>query len=192
MKEEFVPVYMASTVAVAQKLADRLTRNGIESFVDDTLSPMYGMSLGPQSRVINVRSPAEPRAREIIESFQAEYNPPMPQDWQGEQTGLEIVKPQRPSDDSPNEPYAPGTEALSEDTDPAGPESAYLRDDRGAAQAGHRDRIQSIGADRPPIEMPDAEDPELTEQPLDKLDVNERLAAESLRHPTADSPPRND
>jgi hypothetical protein len=190
MREDFVPVYMASTVAVAQKLADRLTRSGIESFVDDTESPLYGMSLGPQSKVVHVRTPAEPRAREIIRDFQKQYDPPRPEDAQNEETGLELPKAQRPSDDSPNEPYSPGIESMARSADPPAPETAYMGDESGRRRETHQDEVASLGADRPPFDEPDVEADDIEEQPIDELNVDERIDVEELEHPAASPPER--
>lgn len=190
MQEGFAPVYMASTVAVAQKLADRLSNAGIETFVDDTESPMYGMSLGPQSKVVHVRAMAEKRAREIIQDFQKQYDPPMPEDWQGEETGFELPKPQRPSDDSPNEPYNPGTEKLAGSAEPDNPEMAHMRDESNRRIGVSHNEVEAVGADRSPLDMPDAESPEVEEQPMEDLDVTEQLDVDEMRRPTAARPPK--
>lgn len=189
MKEDFVPVYLASTVAVAQKLADRLSNRGIETFVDDTESPMYGMSLGPHSKVIHVREPAEASAREIVQDFQQEYDPPTnPEDWAGQETGMEVVRRTRPSDDSPNEPYQPGTESMAGHAEPGTPELAYMQHENGSDQPVYREEVKAIGGDRPLEESPDIESPEVENQKLDDLNVNEQLDIEESRHPAADMP----
>lgn len=180
MIEDFVPVYMASTVAVAQKLADRLARSGIESFVDDTESPMYGMSLGPQSKLVHVRAPSEARAREVIHDFQKNYDPPVSEDPQNPETGQELPKPQRPSDDSPNEPYSPGTEKMAKSADPDNPELAYMHDETGARRAVHGKEIWAVGADRSPLEMPDSETDDKSEfAPAEPSNSAGRLRAET-------------
>jgi len=189
MREDFLPVYMASTVAVAQRLADRLTRAGIETFVDDTESPLYGMSLGPQSKVVHVRAPTEGLAREIIRDFQEEYDPPQrPEDWEGEATGLELPKPQRPSDDSPNEPYSPGTERMAAASDPDNPEISEMVDDSGQTRPVRREDVSSVDADRPVAETPDVETPEVQEQSVEDMDVGDHLDVDELKHPAAEPP----
>jgi hypothetical protein len=174
MKEHLVTVYRAPTVMEAQRAADLLKQAGIECFVYDTESPMYGAPLGPGSRLVQVRSAALDPAHEVIREFEEAGHPQVPrEDWPREETGLELPRRDRPTEDSPNEPQGQGTEKLSRERPGIeAPESPDLEE----IQRDEAERPLGWGAAGEDLEKkPEIEQPEIEEERIDRLDIEEAL-----------------
>lgn len=178
MKEHLITVYRAPTVLEAQSAADLLKEAGIECFVEDTESPMYGAPLGPGSRIVQVRSAASEPAREIIRRYEQAGHPGVPpEEWPREETGLELPRGDRPSQDSPNEPQGQGTEKLSEERPGTeAPEAPELKE----VEREEAERPLGWGAAGEDLEKaPDVERPEVEEEKIDRLDIGEMLEDDS-------------
>lgn len=78
MKEDLTEIYRAPTVSDAQRLADRLSHAGIESFVNDVEEPMHGLPAGPRGRTVSVRTAATSQAREIVEAHERDPQDEVP------------------------------------------------------------------------------------------------------------------
>ena len=192
MEDRLVPVYRALTADDAQLLADRLDRAGVEAFVDSTDSPMYGATEGPRSRVVHVRAPVSEQAREIVARFEeVEGRPGVPADeWQREETGLELAEDQRPRNDSSMEDMERGTGRM--ETEPRQPEAAEtegLVDSSDTTEDVGDERIEGIGADRGLTQEADVERPEVEEQPIDELDTSQERDESETGTPAANLRP---
>ncbi len=187
MKDDLVPIYLALTVDDAQRLADKLRVAGIESFVDQTDSPMYGATQGPSSRIVRVRRVETGPARDVMKRFGFKYHPSMArQEWQREETGLELPTREKPSDDSPHEFEGEGNERL--DTDRPGPPSEELMDmitETGEERDLSADEIESYETDRPIAQDADIDRDEIAETRIDDLDVERDFDERETGTPSA-------
>ena len=187
MKDKLVPIYRALTVDDAQRLADKLQHAGIETFVDSTDAPMYGMTQGPAAKVVYVRKAESAHARDLVKQFGFKWHPPVAeQEWQREETGLEMTIPDRPSDDSPNEFEGEGNERLSADR--PGPEAAETEEfigEGGEQMNPDASEIAGFGADRPLRQEADVDRPEVQDQQIDRLDLSAHLSESETATPAA-------
>jgi len=174
MRDELVPVYHALTVDDAQRLADILQRRGVESYVENTVSPLYNMTQGPAAHVVLVDRHAAATARDTVRQYEADWHYGVPRDEQDyEQTGFELPDDPRPSQDDPADNF------ISERThmDRPGPESPevenLITEDRHHEEVDWREhRIVGIGPDRGLTEPPDSDAPEVEDQNLDNLHID--------------------
>ncbi len=72
MPDDLVNVYTAATLFEAKLLADRLEEASIEVFIDNTDSPLDGLTAGDQGNPVRVLPGQANAAREIVAEFQAE------------------------------------------------------------------------------------------------------------------------
>lgn len=72
MSDELVSVYQAQTLPEAELLHQRLTDEGIDSFVEQTASPFDGLVGANQGTHVRVRKQDQERARGVMEIFLAE------------------------------------------------------------------------------------------------------------------------
>jgi len=72
MDHDLVDVYQAASVSEAQLLKDRLSSEGIEAFLDNTDSPLDGLTAANQYIVVRVLPADAGRAREVAAAFAAE------------------------------------------------------------------------------------------------------------------------
>ena len=72
MEHDLVEVYSAASMAEAQLLKDRLKGEGIEAFLDNTDSPLAGLTAANQYIVVRVLPEDAPAARDIAAQFAAE------------------------------------------------------------------------------------------------------------------------
>jgi hypothetical protein len=187
MRDDLVAIYRAPTIDDAQRLADKLQQAGIESFVDSTDAPMYGATQGPAARIVRVRRVQTGAARDVMKRYSFHFHPELPQEEMiYEQTGLELPIPDRPSDDSPNEPEGEGTERM--DADPPGAASVELVDmilDTGQERDISAEEIDRYDGDRSVEQAPEMEREEIEEQLIDDLDVERDLSEHDLSTPSA-------
>ena len=187
MKDKLTPIYRALTVDDAQRLADKLRNAGIEAFVDQTDSPMYGATQGPASRVVYVRKAESAQARDAVKAFGREWHKGLTKnEWLREETGLEMPVPDRPSDDSPNEFEGEGNERLS--AEGVGPESAEVEEfitETGEQRQPDRREIAGFGVDRPLRQDADVDRPEVQDQRIDELDLGSELREPETGTPAA-------
>lgn len=192
MAEKLVPVYRGFTVDDVQRLADYLEERGVESYVDSTQSPMYGMNQGAAAHVLYVDSHIVGYTRQIVRQFIREWHGPVPKDeTENEQSAYEIPTPDRPSDDalsdSPQDqdhPYGPGID----DAERPGRESPEVEDL--IDEAGHEDfdhRIVGFGTDRGISEEDASDEADFEDQPdVDEADSRQGLDEEESRSSESD------
>lgn len=194
MKDDLVQVYEGLTLLDAQELADRLDDAGIEAFTDVTDSPASGLVAGSASKIVLVRKPNAEQARQVVRRFESEGRTGVPRDEHPrEETGLELPTRPRPSDDSPGlDIEGGGNERL--DADAEGAEASEVEGLR-LEDPGHEredvspDRIRGFGADRDLAQPADVDADEVTEQPIDRLDVSSILDEEETATPSANLRP---
>jgi hypothetical protein len=176
MRDQLVPIYHGRTVDDTQRLADKLRAAGIESFVNSTQSPMYGMRAGPSARTLFVREPVMDLVREIVHEFRLAHPGVVERaDRDREETGLELPTGDRPADDSPAEGIAEMTEEMdAERPGPDTPEMAAVHEEL------DEEAIHSMDVDRDYAQQAEVESEEVEDQPLDELDTG-RAAGEGPR-----------
>lgn len=188
MNDDLVPIYRAPTIDDAQRVSDKLKEAGVDAFVDNTTAPLYGVTQGPASRIVLVRSPIAAFARQIVNDYRREYHrDESPADRRTEETGLELPTPDRPKDDAPNDWYAADIEAM--DADRPGPEAPEVEDmvyDRGdRREVPESDKMIRFGADHDMTEDAEIDTPEADDQPIDKLDLSRDLGEPETGTPSA-------
>lgn len=187
MKDKLVAVYRALTVDDAQRLADRLRHAGIETFVETTDAPLYGMTQGPMAKIVYVRKAESGHVRELVKQWGFHWHPTVAeQEWDREETGLEMAIPDRPSDDSPNEFEGEGNERLSADR--PGPESPEVEEfitESGEQRSPGSGEIAGFGVDRPLRQDADVDRAEVQDQRLDELDLGQQMREEETGTPAA-------
>lgn len=100
MQDELVPIFAAATIDDAERLADKLAEAGIEAFVDAAEEPMHGMTRGPRSRVVHVRSLVCEHAKPVVHRYQQQWHEPLADDERpAEEPPLERSDEPRPSED---------------------------------------------------------------------------------------------
>lgn len=167
MRDDLVAIYHGRTHDDTLRLADRLRELGVESFVETTQSPLYGMRAGPAGRTLYVRGPATELVREAVHRFKVEEAGQVPRgERQREETGLELPVGEKPSEDS----FAEGVGEMTEEMDaerpgPDTPELASVDDGLDEGQ------IKSMDVDRDYAQSPEFESEEVEDQPIDELDV---------------------
>ena len=167
MRDELVPVYHGRTIDDTQRLADQLREAGVESFVDSTQSPMYGMRAGPSARTLYVRAPITEGVREIVHRYKLEHPGEVHRTERlREQTGLELPTGDRPRDDSFAEGIGEMTEEM--DADRPGPDTPELES---VSELLDESQIKSMDIDRDYAHDAEVESPEVEEQPIDELDI---------------------
>ena len=72
MKPDLVDIFEAETLMEAQLLATRLEEAGIKSFIDNTDSPLDGLTAADQLKIVRVLPTDEDKAREIANDFLTE------------------------------------------------------------------------------------------------------------------------
>lgn len=72
MKPDLVDIFEAETLMEAQLLATRLDEAGIKSFIDNTDSPLDGLTAADQLKIVRVLPADEAKARDIANDFLAE------------------------------------------------------------------------------------------------------------------------
>jgi hypothetical protein len=72
MKPDLTDIFEAETLEEAQLLATRLKEAGIKSFIDNTDSPLDGLTAAAQFKVVRVLPKDEKAAREVASEFLAE------------------------------------------------------------------------------------------------------------------------
>ncbi len=72
MKPDLTDIFEAETLQEAQLLATRLKEAGIKSFIDNTDSPLDGLTTASQFKVVRVLPADEKAAREVANEFLAE------------------------------------------------------------------------------------------------------------------------
>lgn len=188
---KLVPVYRALTVDDSQRLADFLDDRGVESYVDSTQSPDYGMSQGPGAHVVYVDSHIAEYARQIVRDFAHKWHGGVPKDEvEREQTGLENTPGDRPSDDalaSTNQDreraYGPDPHEHGEETPGReSPEVEDLIDETG--RENFNDRIVGFGPDHDLAEEEDAFEA-MDREDIDEADSRQGLDEEESRRTDA-------
>lgn len=72
MKPDLVDIFEAETLAEAQMLVARLDEAGIKSFVDNSDSPLDGLTAADQLKIVRVLPADEAKARDIANDFLSE------------------------------------------------------------------------------------------------------------------------
>ncbi|MEX2212794.1 MAG: hypothetical protein WD768_01615 [Phycisphaeraceae bacterium] len=72
MKQDLVDIFEAETLMEAKLLTDRLTEAGIESFIDNTDSPLDGLSAAGQMKIVRVLPKDQDKAEAIAQAFLSE------------------------------------------------------------------------------------------------------------------------
>mgnify|MGYP000313948752 CR=1 FL=1 len=72
MKSDLVDIFEAETLMEAQLLAARLEEVDIKSFIDNDDSPLDGLTLADQFKIVRVLPKDAVKAREVAEAFLAE------------------------------------------------------------------------------------------------------------------------
>ena len=72
MHDDLVDVYDAGSLIEGTLLRDRLEGEGIQAFLDNTDSPLDGLTAGEQTIPVRVLPDDADRARPIVEAFIAE------------------------------------------------------------------------------------------------------------------------
>ncbi len=72
MHDDLVDVYDAGSLIEATLLRDRLAEHDISAFLDNTDSPLGGLTAAQQTIPVRVLPEEEDRARRIVQSFVAE------------------------------------------------------------------------------------------------------------------------
>ena len=72
MQEDLVNVFEAETLLEAKLVSDRLETAGIQSFIDNTDSPLDGLVAADQIKIIRVLPEKAQQARKIVADFEAE------------------------------------------------------------------------------------------------------------------------
>jgi len=141
MQDELTSVYVGMSTDEVQRFADRLNEAGIEAFVEQTQSAMYGTMPGPAGHQVMVRRAAADQARELAVQFEHQWHyqeaaPDDPADGrQQQQVGPEAPVPDRPSDDAVTEDVGGGAEHLDR-----APERAESPEDPRAARPSTSNR----------------------------------------------------
>lgn len=187
---KLVPVYRALTVDDAQRLADFLDDRGVESYVDSTQSPEYGMSQGPEAHVVYVDSHIAEYARQIVRDFSHKWHGGVPKDEvEREETGRENLPGDRPSDDAPSstnqdreraygpDPYEHGDETPRRES----PEVEDLIDETG--EENFDDRIVGFGVDHDLAEEDDYE--AMEREDIDEADSRQGVDEDEARRTDA-------
>ena len=71
MKEDLVNVFESETLLEAKLISDMLDTAGIESFIDNTDSPLDGLVTADQIKIVRVLPEKAVQARQIVADFQA-------------------------------------------------------------------------------------------------------------------------
>ena len=173
MQEELTTVYRGRTVDDAQRVADRLSRAGIEAFVESTVSPMYGATVGPRGKIVRVRTPARSLAEEVVSDFERRDHHGLTEDeWDvEEEAGFEPPTIDKPSAEDPVQNFNVGNERLSDEgPDPEAPELAGTVDPDDPHRSPGDHKIASYHPDRGAHADPTVERDEIAEKPIDDLD----------------------
>ena len=72
MKDDLVDIFEAETLAEAHLLTDRLTEAGIKSFIDNTDSPLDGLTAAAQMKIVRVLPKDQEKAEAIAQDFLSE------------------------------------------------------------------------------------------------------------------------
>lgn len=72
MRQDLAAVYEAATLMEAQLLVSRLEEAGIEAFVDQTDSPLDGLTAAYQTKIVRVLPENQAQAQAIAQEFQRE------------------------------------------------------------------------------------------------------------------------
>lgn len=184
---KLVPVYRGLTSDDAQRLADYLDERGVESYVDSTQSPEYGMSQGPGAHVVYVDTHISGYARQIVRDFSHKWHGGVPKDEaEREETGYERPIPDRPSDDALNSTNqdrerAYGPDIHDDPEDSPGRESPEVEDL--IDEDGREDFDQRIVRFGPDHDVAEEDDDfrRLDEEDVDEADSRQGLDEEETR-----------
>ncbi len=72
MSDDLVNVFEAATLMECQMVSDRLTEVGIETFIDNTDSPLDGLTAGDQMKIVRVLPGVVEKALEVVREFREE------------------------------------------------------------------------------------------------------------------------
>lgn len=177
MQDELVTVFHARTVEDAQRLADRLTRAGVEAFVDTTVAPMYGLPVGPRGKIVRVRAPERGLAERVVADFEGRSDRGLTEEeWEQEEgiSGFEEPTIDKPSAEDPVQNYNVDNERLSDD-DPEieAPELAGTIDPDDPRRSPSDNRIVGYHPDRGDHDDPVIERDEIQDRKIDDLDPDE-------------------
>jgi hypothetical protein len=74
MAEDLIDVYEAETLMEARLLCDRLEEAGVKTFIDNVDSPLDGLTLGDQMKIVRVLPESVETARRVIAAFEQEQS----------------------------------------------------------------------------------------------------------------------